>query len=82
MTDKIEIPEFKIDKGVPLQKHGGVGKIKTHYPWHDMQVGDSVGFPSLKRFRAASVSVYNHVRSNPPQMFKARSKPLRIWRVM
>ena len=73
--------EFKIDKDIPLEKHGGVGKIKTKYPWNKMVVGDSVKFANMRKFRAATGSVYNHVRGNPPQQFRCRSTSMRIWRI-
>jgi hypothetical protein len=72
---------YKIDRGIPLAKHGGTGEYRTKYPFRDMGVGDSIGFGNDKEFKSASVAAYNFSRNFPEYSFKCRSAMLRIWRV-
>lgn len=69
--------EYKIEKGVPIAKVGGIGQNGSKYPFAEMDVGDSFAGPKLVRPAAFAYAKEHHVT------FKTRTEGdgVRVWRI-
>jgi len=76
-----KMPEFKIEKGVPLPPKGTGRKNGTYkYPFRDMEVGDSFFVPITDRKQWFSTAA---MKALPGWKFAQRKVTggIRVWRV-
>jgi len=77
---------YKIDKGIPLAKHGNAGKQRpgnTKYPFRDMSVGDSF-VATENSTKVASAACQFVKRGGAGREFATRKLPdgkTRCWRI-
>ncbi len=68
---------LKIEKGIPYP-----GRRVGRYPWHEMEVGDSVFFDDSYKVSTVRQSSYNHGRKHGKKFGYSKVQGgFRIWRI-
>lgn len=80
-----KIPEFKIEKNIPIfaKREGAKQKIQSKYPYDRLEIGDSFFVPEHIKTKKSMAAVHGYYQRNfKHKKFTRRTlaKGTRIWR--
>lgn len=74
---------MKIEKNIPVPNGAGERQGYQHYPWHQMEVGDSFLAPPGRTVRQMKMAAYGWAARHGYPKFTVAQTPggVRVWRI-